>query len=230
MALRKGFCPFTRVINPDLSLEKNWHVLNHRVYAMSLMRYFKKSKVVASFQEEFKQVEIGSSYRDKACSEFEVVASSFGLLAVLLRQHPDNSSLQKDGTLVRLKNFLNGLDLSCIEGEVVIEGETSKLVLKLVLKAHDRPHIARRLDMPPTPDAAGDEKSTGDTSSTTSSDMLKTPSPSGVKTRLPTKNSPNLKEIRDDSDLDTPEKTLMVKKREKLVINNINEVCERHRE
>lgn len=148
------------------------------------------------------------------------------MLAVLLRQHPDNSSLQKDGTLVRLKNFLNGLDLSCIEGEVVIEGETSKLVLK----AHDRPRTARRLDMPPTPDAAGNEKSTGDTSGTTSSDMLKTPSPSGVKTRLPTKNSPNLKEIRDDSDLDTPEKTLMVKKREKFVISDINEVCERHRE
>lgn len=233
MAPRKGFGPFTRVINPDLSSDKNWYVLNHRVCAMSPMRYFKKSAVVASFQEEFKQVEIGSlcladgsKYRGKACSEFEVVASSFGLLVVLLRQHPDKSSLQKDGTLARLKNFLNGLDLSCIEGEVVIEGETNKLVLK----ACGRPRVARRLNMLQTPDTVGNEMSTGDTSSTTLSDMLKTPSSSGVKTRLHTKSSPNLKEICDDSDLDTPEKTLMVEKRGKLVINDINEVCERHRE
>ena len=83
--------------------------------------------------------------------------------------------------------------------------------------------------MPPTPDAASNGISTGDTSCT-NCDMLKTPSSSGVKTHVPTKNSPNLKEICDDSDLDTPEKTLMVEKRGKLVINDINEVCERHRE
>lgn len=226
MAPRKGFGPFTHVINPDLSSDKNWYVLNHRLCAMSPMRYFKKSTVVASFQEEFKQVEIGflrladgSKYRGKACSEF-VVASSFGLLVVLLRQHPDKSSFQKDGTLARLKNFLNGLDLSCIEGE------TSKLVLK----ACGCPRVARGLNMPQTPDAVGNEMSTGDTSSTTFSDILKTPSSTGVKTRLPMKSSPNLKEICDDSDLDMPEKTLMVEKRGKLVINDINEVCERHRE
>lgn len=84
--------------------------------------------------------------------------------------------------------------------------------------------------MPPTPDGAGNEMSTGDTSSTTLSDIVKTPSSRGVKTRLPTKSSPNLKEICDDTDLDTPEKTLMIEKRGKLVINDINEVCERHRE
>jgi hypothetical protein len=50
---------------------------------------------------------------NKACSGFEVVASSFGLLALLLRQHLDKSALQKDGKLVRLKNFLIDLDLSC---------------------------------------------------------------------------------------------------------------------
>ena len=65
-------------------------MLNHRVCVMSPIQYFKKSVVVASFPEEFTRVEIGSlcladgsSYRGKACSGFEVVASSFGLLAVL---------------------------------------------------------------------------------------------------------------------------------------------------
>ena len=149
-----------------------------------------RSAVVASFQDKFKQVEIGSlclcdgsKYRGKASSEFEVLASSFSLLSVLLRQHPEKSSLQKDGTLTRSKHFLNGLDLSCIEGEVEIEGETSKLVLK----AGGRPRVGRRLDMPPTPDAAGNTISTGDTSSTTLSDMLKTPSSRCVKTHLPIK-------------------------------------------
>ena len=39
-----------------------------------------------------------------------------------------------------------------------------------------------------------------------------------------------MKEICDESDLDTPEKTLKVGTPGKHVINNINEVCERHRE
>ena len=96
MAPRKGFGPFTRIINPDIPVDKKWYVLNHRVCAMSPLRYLMKSEVVASFQDEFKQVEIGSlcladgsKYRGKASYEFEVGASSFGLLAVLLRQHPE---------------------------------------------------------------------------------------------------------------------------------------------
>ena len=40
MALRKGFGPITCVINPDLSLDKDWYELNHHVCAMSTMRYF----------------------------------------------------------------------------------------------------------------------------------------------------------------------------------------------
>lgn len=60
--------------------------------------------------------------------------------------------------------------------------------------------------------------------------MMKTSTSSGIKNCLPMKNSPNLKEICDDSDLDTPEKTSTVETRGKHVINNINEICERHRE
>ena len=92
-AALKGFGPFTRVINPDLSLDKNWYVLNHHVCTISSLQYYKKRAVVASFQEEFKQVKIrflclafGSKYHGKARSEFKVVASLFGLnLASLSR-------------------------------------------------------------------------------------------------------------------------------------------------
>lgn len=128
MAPRKGCGPFTRVISADLSEEKNWYVLSHRICAMSPMRYFKKNLVVSAYPEEFAQVEMkslrlvdGSIYRGKVCSEMEVVASSFGLLAVLLRQHPDKNALQEDGDLSGLKKYINGLDLSCIaiEGSVL---------------------------------------------------------------------------------------------------------------
>ena len=231
MAPRKGFGPFTRVISADLSEEKNWYVLSHHICAMSPLRYFKKNVVVLAYPEEFAQVGMkslrlvdGSIYRGKACSEMEVVASSFGLLAVLLRQHPDKNALQEDGDLSGLKDYINGLDLSCIAIEGSGEGVTS---LKLREERGCRP-VARRLNLPPTPDAASNE--TGRTNSFPLSDVLKTPSSSRIKTRLPAKSLPNLAEICNDSDLDTPEKTLMVEKRGKLVINDINEVCERHRE
>ena len=225
MAPRKGFGPFTRVVSPDLSEGKKWYVLSNRVCAMSPMRYFKKNVVVSTYPEEFAQVDMtslrladGSVYRGKACSKMEVVASSFGLLAVLLRQHPEKNALQESGHLARLKSYLNGLDLNCI----AIEGELGA--------EHDRPPVARRLNMPPTPHIDATSNETGSTTSYAFSDILKTPSSSRIKSRLPVKSSPNLAEICNNSDLDTPEKTLMVEKRGKLVINDINEVCERHRE
>lgn len=128
MAPRKGFGSLTRVVSPDLSGEKNWYVLSHRICAMSPMRYLKKSVVVSTYPEEFAQVAMmslrladGSVYRGKACSEMEAVASSFGLLALLLRQHPGKNALQEDGEFSRLRDYLNGLDLS----RIAIEGVAS---------------------------------------------------------------------------------------------------------
>jgi len=107
--------------------------------------------------------------------EIEVVASSFGLLAVLLRQHPEKNALQESGHLARLKSYLNGLDLSCI----AIEGELGA--------EHDCPPVARRLNMPPTPDVDAESNETGSTTSYAFSDVLKTPSSSRIKSRLPAK-------------------------------------------
>ena len=225
MAPRKGFTPFTRVVNPKvLSVGKNWYVLSKTVCGMSPNQYFKRSAVVSSFLEEFVQVEMGSlwlsngdRYRGKASSDLETVASSLGLLAVILRQSQDKSSLQKDESLIRLKEFVNSLDFSSIttEGEGIQEA------------SNDRPRAARRLAMPSTPvPNVSDTNTTGGISNLA---LVKTPSSSGVKGVF-VKSSPNLKEISESTDLDTPEKSLMVEKRAKTVISDINEVCSKHRE
>ena len=172
MAPRKGFSPFTRVISAELSEEKKWYILSHRICSVSPTRYFKQSVVVSTYPVEFAQVGMkslrladGSVYLGKACSEMEVVASSFGLLAVLLCQHLDENAFQD---LSRLKEYLNGLDLSCI----AIEGED---VTSLKL-GEARPPVARRLNLPPTPDAASNEMNSA--TSYAFSDILKTPSSS----------------------------------------------------
>ena len=87
-------------------------------------QFFKRSVVVTGFPEEFVQVEMdslrladGSPYDGKASSERETVASSFGLLAVILRQNLDKSTLREDGTLSQLKKLVNAIDFSPISSE-----------------------------------------------------------------------------------------------------------------
>ena len=78
-------------------------------------QYFKKSPVVSGFPEEFVRIEQTSLrlvdevvYDGKTSSEYEIVASTFVLLAVLLRQKPGKGSLE-DETFTRLKTFLNSV-------------------------------------------------------------------------------------------------------------------------
>ena len=115
MAPRKGFAPFTRVFNSELlAPDKSWYVLTNSMCKGSPQQYFKKSPVVTSFPEEFVKIQrmslrlVGEVvYDGKASSEYEIVATTFGLLAVLLRQKPDQGSLEEE-TFTRLKTFLNG--------------------------------------------------------------------------------------------------------------------------
>ena len=94
MAPRKGFSPFARVISDGLpSLEKYWYVLTASVCGNSPSQFYKKSGVVQSFPEEFKMVQRETLrladetvFDAKAYGNCEVVASSFGLLVVLLHQ------------------------------------------------------------------------------------------------------------------------------------------------
>lgn len=88
MAARKGFSPFTRVIGDDLNpLEGYWYVLSSSLCGISPCQCFRKN-VVQSFPEGFKMVEraalrhIDGSMDSNVGSNFVVVASSFGLLAV----------------------------------------------------------------------------------------------------------------------------------------------------
>lgn len=55
-----------------------------------------------------------------------------------------------------------------------------------------------------------------------------TPPASGTRGRLCLNDSPNLKEICQNTDIDTPEKALMVEKCGHHVIKDIHEVCDRY--
>ena len=57
-----------------------------------------------------------------------------------------------------------------------------------------------------------------------------TPPASGMRSRLCSKDSPNLEEICQNTDIDTPEKALMVEKRCHHVRKDIHDVYDRHRE
>ena len=82
----------------------------------------------------------------------------------------------------------------------------------------ERPRASRCFEMPTTP--------TNKTSS-----VAMTPPNSGNSQRAEKKNvSPNLKEISEKEDLDTPEKVLLMKQRSSRVIKDVHNVCERNRE
>ena len=153
-------------------------------------------------------------YHEKTCSDLETVASSLGLI---LRQNQDKSSLQKDESFIRLKEFVNSLDFSSI----ITEGEGIQEAL------NDHPRAPCRLGMLSTP--VPDVSDTNTTSGISNPALVKTPSSSGVKGVF-VKSSPNLKDISESIDLDTPEKSLMFEKRAKTVISDINELCSKHRE
>ena len=210
MAPRKGFSLFTCVINDDLlSPNKYWYVLNTSICKGSPGQFYKKSSVVASFPDEFVRGERrsleqadGETYDGKASSEFEILASTFGLLAIILRQQPEKSLSLEGSSFVRLKHFLNGLDLSSIQSS---DGEVSS--------AEDHTATRRRLQMPCT-----------GTTPTSPDDGLgctaMTPPASGTRGCLCSKDSPNLKEICQNSDINTPKKALMVEERGHRVIKD----------
>ena len=80
-------------------------------------------------------------------------------------------------------------------------------------EAKKRPRASRRLEMPTTP------------TNKTSSLVAMTPPNSGNSQRAENNNiSPNLKEISEKDDLDTPEKVLLMKQRSSRVIKDVHDV------
>lgn len=194
MARRKGFSPFTPVISSELSPQLTWFILSSKVCGSTPTQYFKRSPVVASFPSDFQRIDSahirlldGHHYSNKKSSNAtEIVCSSFGLITTLLRR----SSSESSEFISQLRDLLNSVDLSKMSIDEENEGQANK----------ERPRASRCFEMPTTP--------TNKTSS-----VAMTPPNSGNSQRAEKKNvSPNLKEISEKEDLDTPEKVLLMKR------------------
>lgn len=184
---------------------------------MTPTQYFKQSPIVSRFPDDFHRVEScdlqlndGRHYQKKRSSNgTEVVCSSFGLVSVLLRQKTSSEVSEPSS---KLRNFLNKLDLSVISGEEDREEAT---------EVRPRARASRRLEMPVTPPTKNSQPT---------SSVVMTPPNSGEKPEEKFFSSPNLKEISEKDDLDTPEKVLLMKRRSSRVIKDVNDVCHKHRE
>ena len=199
------------LISDDLSPHLYWYVLNSKVCGMTPTQYFKRSPVVSSFPDDFVRIESGNIrlaagglYTNKRSSNgTEIVCSSFGLISVLLRQKHSSECCEFSALL---REFLNKLDSN------VVCADENKV-------SSERSRASRRLEMSFTPP---------NKSLKTSSSMVMTPPNSVPKGAFSV--SPNLKEISENTDLDTPEKVLLMKQRSGRVIKDVHDVCEKNRE
>ena len=116
--------------------------------------------VVESFSEEFKMIERatlrqvdGSMFDGNVGgSDFVVVASSFGFLAVLFRQQFQKSSWLKDPGFGFLKTFLNGLDFGALslQHEEITRGTPFPDPATIPSRGQPRPYVARKLSLNPS--------------------------------------------------------------------------------
>ena len=98
MAPRKGSSPISRVKSPQLlDPRKTWYVLSNKVCGDRPSKYFSRNKLPARFPEDIVRIKRsalqtldGGPFQGKASSEDEIVASSFGLIAIFLRHAPDS--------------------------------------------------------------------------------------------------------------------------------------------
>ena len=209
MALRKSFSLFTRVISDELnSLERYCYVLSSSLCGGSPSQYFRKNVVVQSFPEEFKMIERatlrqvdGSMFDGNVGgSHFVVVASSFGFLAVLFRQQFQKSSWLKDPGFGFLKTFLNDLDFGALslQHEEITRGTPFPDPATIPSRGQPRPHVARKLSLNPS-------------SLYVENAPPMTPKKSGQNGKQNV--SPNIKDICQNSEIDNPEKELLIKKK-----------------
>ena len=143
MAPRKGFSTFSRVVSDALSEHNYWYVLTTEFCGITPLQYFKRSPILTTFPEDFCRIESdklrlldGRPFVNKKnSSAFEVVCSSFGLVSVILREKR-GSEEGGSAAIYKVKEFLNGLDLSSLKGD----GNDLNC---------ERPRAARRLTMTP---------------------------------------------------------------------------------
>ena len=139
----------------------------------------------------------------------------------LHRQQAQKSSFQKDQRFSRLKEFLNGLDFSAlsIERETITRG--TPFPPTTPSKDKHRPRVARKLSMP-SPQTLPVKGEPAENS------LPMTPHQTGGNKKQ--NSSPNMREICENSDIDTPEKKLLITKRGQQLISRVNALCEERRE
>ena len=139
MAPRRGSALFSRVESPQLlEPNKRWYVLRSKVCGERPPKYFSRNKLPTRFPDGIVRVKRsvlrtvdGAPFEEKASSEDEIVASSFGLIAIFLR---------------RLRDFLNDLDLSVLSQEQA-DGALTHVTVSSTPVA--KATANRRLEMPP---------------------------------------------------------------------------------
>ena len=159
---------------------------------MSPLNYFKRSAVVLNFPEDFCRVSgdslrlvDGTAFDGKGSAGYEIVASTFGLVAVLLRQKPEANAVAEGSTFSLLRGYLNCLDLSTLDHK----------------QANHLPASRRRLVVPaPAPET------TPEWNDSASPFPMTHPNSGAKSSRAAFSSLPNLKEISESVDIDTPEK------------------------
>ena len=94
---------------------------------MTPVEFFKKSALLCNFPEEFSRVQRnllrlvnGTSVELGKGSDVKIVASTFGFVAILLRQKR-NANAGDETAFTLLKEFLNSLDLNVIPCDENVE-------------------------------------------------------------------------------------------------------------
>ena len=146
---------------------------------------------------------------------------SFGLLTVLFRQQAQKSSFQKDPSFGLLKVFLNSLDfsaLSAVEHEAITRGTPFPATMPS-RKDQPWPRVAQKLTFTAPPPVKGEA---------VENTLAMTLKQSSGNVRQ--NSSPNMKEICENLEIDTPEKKLLITKWGQQLISQVNALCEEKRE
>ena len=131
--------------------------------------------------------------------DFVVVASSFGILAVLFWQQIQKSSLLKDPRFGFLRTFLNNLDFGALprQHEEITHGTPFADPATIPSRNQPQPHVAHKLSLNSSPVNVEDAPPM-------------TPKQSGQNGKQSI--SPDIKDIGQDLEINSPEKELLIKK------------------
>ena len=98
MAPRKGLVlPFSRVESAQSFVKRDGTFFSRKVCGQSGANYFSYNKLTMHFPDDIVRVKRsilrtadGAAFEGKASSEAEIMASSFGMIAIFLRHSPDS--------------------------------------------------------------------------------------------------------------------------------------------